>query len=235
LWRRALGKRATSAVPLLLCGLLLAVAVTAAVSLGEPRYRIPFDGILIALTAAVFAGVRIGFPPRWDPDLEQRTRRAVVGAGAGVAAMSALVISISHPAIAAGKAISSGVRARSSGEPTIVQAQNHARVRSAGSLWDQAGNHVFRCRPDCSELRLRFPAPQTPESVELSVDSNDRYLVAFYRDGTLLARTELPVRHVRGMRLERILVPAAASGFDSVGVLPLYGDGSYSFGHLVLR
>ncbi|HVJ17692.1 MAG TPA: hypothetical protein VM686_19860 [Polyangiaceae bacterium] len=234
--RRALGQRATSAVPLFLCGVLLAVAGVAAFSLGEPRYRIPFDGILITMAAAMFAGVRSGALAKVGPSLERYTRPAVALAGATMAAMAALVITMSHPALGVGRWLSSSLPVASFvAKPTLSDAAEHTRVRAAGSQWDKAGNHVFTCRPHCSELRLGFHAPQSTKSVEVSVDSNDRYLVTFYRNETLLARTEVPVRNVSGMRVERLTVPAVASGFDAVGVLPLYGDGSYSLGHLLAR
>jgi hypothetical protein len=81
---------------------------------------------------------------------------------------------------------------------------------------------------------VRFPEPLSARRVELALDHNDAYQVTYYREGQPLAqRLIAPGQGGSGLRLERVITPdAVREGFDALGVLPLYGDGRYSLGHV---
>jgi hypothetical protein len=101
--RAAFRRDQTSPWPAFLGGTVVAVVLVAAASIGEPRYRFPFDGALIIVAAARFAGVTLALRPA-----SARSRPAIVG---GLAAAGAV-------AVAAVAAIVAACRPRSAGPPT---------------------------------------------------------------------------------------------------------------------
>jgi hypothetical protein len=84
---------------------------------------------------------------------------------------------------------------------------------------------------------LEFDGVTEGRSLELSTDTNDWYEVTFYRRGSALGRAQVERRTgSHGMRTSTLRPPTAArSGYDAVGVLPLFGDGRYSLGHVLAR
>jgi hypothetical protein len=224
-------------LPPLWCFLITVVAAvlgTAALSMGEARYRLPFDGVLIVCAASLIAG---------GPDERPTTARGPGWSfgivGAATVACVALVAVASFPrghALAALERFA-GRWSSSSANATRRLAADFSTPRAPESAWDAAGNHIFECAPGCTELRLTYPERQHAKSVELSLDNNDRYRVVFYRDEHALADVNVDARpEAPGLRVETSVVPAlvAAEGFDSIGVRPLYGDGSYALGHVRL-
>jgi len=235
--RRAWRERGSSStMPLLLCLVMLAVMVVAAFSLGEPRYRYPFDGVLI-----IFAGLlllRIAPaerpPPRW------RSGLAVgVGGAASIALVTAAVIAaVSHPAArAADTAQPDRDLAPPIEAPALRRdASEFARPVDTGSAFDAPGNHLFDCDVTCTELRLTLPAIEHAPVADISLDDNDRYRVTFYLKDTAVGHVDVARQQRGGMRVATIEAPAAAAaaGYDAVGILPLYGDHHYALGHLRL-
>ncbi|MEO8181935.1 MAG: hypothetical protein ABI895_24125 [Deltaproteobacteria bacterium] len=75
------------------------------------------------------------------------------------------------------------------------------------------------------------------QRIEIAVDRSDAYQVTFYREGRALGQRQFgPTTEGSDLRLEAINVPEdAAEGFDVLGILPLYGDGGYSVGHVQRR
>jgi hypothetical protein len=235
------GPARASPLPLFFVLILLAVMVVAAGSLGEARYRYPFDGVLIMLAGLVWLR-RAGFEPglRLASSSIGGQGRWLGAALGGVAlaglAAGALIGIVSQPAAAPFELFHAGESARGAGRPIVREAAEFQAPIAAHSAWNAPGNHLFRCEPDCDPLILRLGRTAAARAVEVSVDDNDRYRVLFYRDGAVLAHADLPrAEGWNGMRVVAIDVPAAASaGYDAIGVLPLYGDGSYAFGHLRL-
>jgi hypothetical protein len=236
--RRSLMRPPGSAVPLFLLATLAALLLVAAGSLGEPRYRIPFDILFICLAASMFARTSPGaqrFAQRDPPRLGQL---ALIAAGASLSVFTVVaVVLVSHPSFSLAKR-----SAEPSRDPTVpgnrreVPAASYERYRSAGAKWDAEGHHRFACVPSCEELRLTFEKSVTSKSVELSVDHNDYYRVTYYRTGRPLAATTIKQTGGDGLAVRRIEVPARArDGFDALGVVPLHGDGKYALGHVRLR
>jgi hypothetical protein len=242
--------RRARALPVLLCFLIALVAAmlgTAALSMGEARYRLPFDGVLILCAASLVAGGggALGAPMRGATALRASMRpgRAplwlfgiVAAAAVAGAATVAVASSLRWHALGALER-HAGHRLTWSVDTTRRPAADFSTPRAPESPWDADGNHVFACSPACAELRLTYPQPRHARSVELSLDNNDRYRVIFYLGDRPLAEGNVDARPGKpGLRVEERAIPPAANaaGFDSIGVLPLYGDGVYALGHLRL-
>jgi hypothetical protein len=149
-----------------------------------------------------------------------------------------MTIALTHPGVNLGLLLPErGAALPNRGQPDWAAAAAFATPRATGAAWNGPGTYVWRCLPDCGELQLRFGARSRARQVNLSVDHNDRYRLLFYRSGQLRAFTDVaPALGIpNGLQNTTLEVPAAArSGFDAIGVQPLYGDGAYSIGHLML-
>ena len=208
--RRAWRERgSTSTTPLLLCLVMLAVMVVAAFSLGEPRYRYPFDGVLI-----IFAGVvllRIAPAGRLPPAPAPRRRAVAVGVGGAASlalATAAVIAVVSHPAARATEAAPPDRETASIEDPPLRRdAGEFARPVAAGSAFDAPGNHRFRCDARCTELRLTFPAIEHAPVVDISLDDNDRYRVTFYLGDIAVSHVDVPRQQRGGMRVAAIKSP----------------------------
>lgn len=230
--RRTLRSRTGSALSLWLAVLPLGLCWVAALSLGEPRYRIPFDGVFVLFAAALYVRAAPG-----------ARRRPVAGghtwllAFAGVLALLALVLValVSHPQtrIAARWFDGGSVRVAAAMQERRSVA-DFALDKAAGDAWNSPGSYVFECEPTCPELLVALEGPLQSERIELAVDSNDAYQVTFYREGQTLGHRQFgPATDGSGLRLQEIDVrESATEGFDGLGILPLYGDGRYSVGHV---
>jgi len=73
--------------------------------------------------------------------------------------------------------------------------------------------------------------------IEVSVDHNDRWLVRFRNNHTTVGWSDIPIEYIpeRGLRVDTLVVPSDAvdSGFTSVDLWPVEGDGKQSIGHLI--
>jgi hypothetical protein len=234
--RRAWRERGSGAtLPVLLCLVVLAVMVVAAGSLGEPRYRYPFDGVLIAFAGMVLLRMAPARARAAQP-AATRTRHLAVGLSgvASIALATAAVIAVvSDPASQAARPAAQTAAVMQ--PPLRREATEFARPVAVGSPFDAPGNHLFDCEAACTELRLSFPDVEQSRFAELSLDDNDRYRVTFYRRDVALGHVDLPREQLGGMRVATIEAPAAAAaGYDAVGIIPLYGDRHYALGHLRL-
>lgn len=141
------------------------------------------------------------------------------------------VIALTHPGLNLGLLLPQrGAALPNRGRQDWSPAAGVATPQAAG-----AGAYVWQCRPDCGEFRVRFGARRRERQVNLSVGANDRYRVLFYRSGQLQAYVDVPtaLTVTEGLQTTTLEVPAPArAGFDTIGVQPLYGDGSYALGHL---
>jgi hypothetical protein len=230
--RRSLCSRGASASLVLVAALPPALCFVAALSLGEPRYRIPFDGVFILLAAALFVRARPGARRYLTPE-RLRGARPLLAVGGGLAFATLLTIAlVSHP--------STGLAAKLAATPPALAATSETRaladfgaLKTRGTDWDAPGSYVFPCNPACPELVVPLGDPARARRVELALDSNDAYQITYYAAATPLARVTLdPATRGTGLRLERVVTPESAPSFDAIGVLPLYGDGRYSLGHV---
>lgn len=119
-------------------------------------------------------------------------------------------------------------------QPTLRPADASQSPVAAQTPWNAPGNQVFRCAPDCAELRLAYESIQSAVGVEVSLDNNDAYRLTWYRAGQPLGHVDLPrSASAPGLRLAVVDAPAVVrAGYDTIGVMPLFGDGRYALGHL---
>ena len=227
---RRLRRRRLSSPLMVISASVVAVFGLACISMGEARYRIPFDGLWIVLAGWLVTGARAG-PPSWRRAGGAGPTALPAVAVASVAAL-ALLLAMSHPAVAIGHGIGTGTLAGR--EVVRTKSEEMSKPRGTGTDWDDR-TFRFRCAPDCPELRIEWPVLQRGRDVSLSLDHNDGYRVSFYREGAPRGSFDLlGYRHGKGLRVVRHAAPEAAQdGFDSVGVVPLYGDGRYAVGHVV--
>lgn len=238
LWRtlRGLVTSAADGLAKVACScILLSIMAISAFSMGEGRYRTPFDGVII-----IFAGIAL-----IDGRQSGRASR-LIGPRALTRAMAAGgVLAVAWLGLIEGASIPSWGLAHTIRRSAVHADIANSDVRKAAEFerrvaphtpWDAGTNYRFLCRPTCRELRLEFDQVQFGRQLEVSADSNDAYRISFYRGAVGLGFSELT--HERGpdMRVDVINVPdTAASGYDAVGLIPLYGDGAYAIGHVRIR
>ena len=72
--------------------------------------------------------------------------------------------------------------------------------------------------------------------LDVASDSGDRYRATFYLRGAAVGALSWGIIEDPGLRRLRPRVPrdAVRAGYDEVGIAALYGDGSYSVGHVML-
>src|SRR6185295_2510699 len=93
--RRTLRSRARSALSLWLGVLPLGLCLVAALSLGEPRYRIPFDGVFMLFAAALYVRAAPG-AVRWRRSAAGQ--HCLLAFAGGLALLALLVVAlVSHP------------------------------------------------------------------------------------------------------------------------------------------
>ncbi|HEX5099940.1 MAG TPA: hypothetical protein VFV94_10590, partial [Polyangiaceae bacterium] len=233
LLRRAFRKRSFPPT-LIVFGATMGTALAmAALSLGEARYRIPFDGILIVLAAALYtlSSDRLLV----SPALGRGARVGLTGAGVIAVLLSVTVSLVSYPALGAGAWLGRRTHLARSRGVEQHRASELAPVKANGTAWDAPGVHRFHCPSSCRALELDWPALEQVRRAEVSVDNNDAYRVSFFHGDVELGSVDVEPRHAAGLRVEQLSVPRAAeAGFDRVVVLPLYGDGRYALGHFRL-
>jgi hypothetical protein len=206
--------------PAFLALVVLAVVALAACSLGEPRYRFPFDGALLIMGAAGLFGL-----PFTGRAVRSRAL-AVVGTPALAAAVA--IISVSAP----GHRPLAETELRPSPSADVRPALMLATPVLPHTGWNAAGNYRFSCEPTCRELRLVEPARSHARVVEVCANESDRYRFTFYRDDKPIGHVDVPPSdNGGGLRTARIRVPDH-EGYDAVGVLPLYGNGLYAVGYV---
>ena len=90
-------------------------------------------------------------------------------------------------------------------------------------------------------LAIVYPGPTRARRIDVSLDSDDRYLLAFFRQGRLQSTMDLgPIpeyRRTRGLMRYQLDIPprAAEDGFDLILVTPATAEGQYALGHLVVQ
>lgn len=233
--RRGIRTRKVSDPELLLLAVGVAVFLVSALSMGESRYRAPFDMVFIVLAARAFAGPPLA--PREEPS--RPLPRPLAVAGVGLIVVAALLGGAAHPGLRLAARLAAHVHPR-----TPIPARLGTRAladfafrRGDGTPWDAPGNVRFRCSPDCSPITIDLGGVVHSAAVEISTDGNDRYELGFHRGVSEVGRLAWGVfEGPMGMRVMHLAVPPSAvdQGYDTLTLRPLYGDGSYSVGHVLL-
>jgi arabinofuranosyltransferase len=119
---------------------------------------------------------------------------------------------------------------------SIAMPNELAARRPDGTPGDDPLNHALT-RP----LAVVYPGVTRARRIDVSLDSDDTYYVAFLLKGRLQSTMELgPIpeyRRVHGLMRYPLDIPprAAQDGFDVILVTPAAGDGRYALGHLIVE
>ena len=233
--RTLLRRKPLGDVDVVLTSGVLGLVLMAALSMGEARYRMPFDAFFILLAAGLLRHeVPAQAPARWKLAM---TRVAVVllAAGSGMAALA--IVAVAHPstALAARLARSTPEDPGCRVEKRVPIAQLSHRKRS-GAPRDDPTNVRLGRRRACTELRLTLQGIAHHRVLDVASDSGDRYRATFYLRGAAVGALSWGIIEDPGLRRLRPRVPrdAVRAGYDEVGIAALYGDGSYSVGHVML-
>ncbi|MCK4632378.1 MAG: hypothetical protein KAT79_03855 [candidate division Zixibacteria bacterium] len=118
-------------------------------------------------------------------------------------------------------------------QPRKIAFTNFRRPRRPGTPYLSPGCMVVRSPGLLVEMDSTYHARQ----VEVSVDSNDRYILHFRLDSTELGTARVDPEFVRGgLQVSTVPVPAEAvqGGYNNILITPEGGDETYSIGHLRL-
>lgn len=103
-----------------------------------------------------------------------------------------------------------------------------------GTPWDSPSNFQF----NDSGIEIRLAHVSYDETLEISLDREDKYLVIFRNAHTHIDSLELQTPSISGAGLykSKINIPISASqtGFDEIRILPLTAIGHYSLGFVTL-
>jgi hypothetical protein len=111
-----------------------------------------------------------------------------------------------------------------------IDAAELPAIRYNGSSWDEPGNAIF----DEEGLRVYLDKAVHDNSITLSTDSNDEYLILYLNGDKVLGRSLIPRRNFGGLSSATLSVSpqATEAGYDSIVILPIDGDNYYSLGHI---
>lgn len=222
--RATLPSRAGQGV-VFLCGMLVVVFLVHALSLGESRYRLPYDSVLYVLAASLYTGeiptVRETSPNRaW-------TGALILLVGLWIVLAKILV---PLPSLRGAAATFQPYDGGSSSAAKTILCSN--ALPAVGSRWDAPGNTQLVVDHD---VVVKFPEAVSWSRVTAALDWNDAYRMRFRRDervvGERFVMGERP-GETGGMTQVDIVTPptAAREGFDSVIIRVLAGDGKASVG-----
>ncbi|WP_028885686.1 6-pyruvoyl-tetrahydropterin synthase-related protein [Teredinibacter turnerae] len=120
----------------------------------------------------------------------------------------------------------------SAGIPT-VRAEDYELYKANRTEWDDPSNATMKE----TGLLVDFGKPVTGDRIDLSLDWNDFYLVGFVRGeefvGFATARKAAGA-NLKGLARRNLAIPDNVKelGFDKVRIVPTWGDGYYSLGHI---
>jgi arabinofuranosyltransferase len=119
---------------------------------------------------------------------------------------------------------------------SIATPNQLANRRPDGTPGDDPLNHMLT-----TPLAVVYGGVTHARRIDVSLDSDDTYLLAFFKEGRLQSTMELgPIpeyRRTRGLMRYALEIPehAASGGFDVILVTPSAGDGHYAVGHLIVE
>jgi arabinofuranosyltransferase len=108
-------------------------------------------------------------------------------------------------------------------------------VKAPETPWDAPGNVVLT-----QPLAVRVDDRPGRRYADVSVDSNDKYVLIFVKGNTAVGRVAIepvpPHRRRPGLTSYTVDIPSRAErgGFDTVLVAPAAGDDNYAVGHLLV-
>ena len=119
---------------------------------------------------------------------------------------------------------------------SIATLDQIASIRANGTPGEAEGNHPLKV-----PLAVSCPPRTGRRYLDVSLDSDDRYLLTFLRNGRIMSTLELgPIptyRRQPGLTNYTADIPARARelGFDTIVVAGVAGDDHYALGHLLVE
>jgi len=111
-----------------------------------------------------------------------------------------------------------------------------ATIRASGTPADASGNYSLKV-----PLAVSCPTRTGRRYLDISLDSDDRYLLTFLKDAKTVSTLELgPIptyRRQPGLTNYTADIPPRAreEGFDTIVVAGVAGDEHYALGHLIVE
>ncbi len=117
-------------------------------------------------------------------------------------------------------------------QPQRVKYDKFSRPKRQGTGYLAPSNIL----PHEPGLCVELDGIQHAGRLEISVDSNDEYILLFRTDTTEVGRYSIGIQRIRGggLRVDTVAVSdeAVQKGYNNVLILPRGGDSTYSVGHL---
>jgi arabinofuranosyltransferase len=119
---------------------------------------------------------------------------------------------------------------------SVASLDDLSAIRAVGSPYDAQGNHVLT-----QPLAIHCPARTGRRYLDVTLDSDDRYLLTFLAGGRMVSTLELgPIPEYRrqaGLTDYTVDVPgrARSTAFDTIVVATAAGDQHNALGHLLLE
>jgi arabinofuranosyltransferase len=119
---------------------------------------------------------------------------------------------------------------------SVARLEQLSTVRPEGLAVDAGGNHAL-----ASPLAVAVPPRRNRRYLDVTLDSDDRYILTFLRGSRIVSTLELgpvpPHRRHPGLADYTVDVPARAraAAFDTIVVAPAAGDNHYALGHLLVE
>ena len=123
------------------------------------------------------------------------------------------------------------IAAKVSVPSSILSPKSLRKYVPNGQPWDAPGNVII---PRNGELSVKLDPPVVSEILEIAADSNDEYVVDFFRNETILGQLTVPRMPQMGIQARYLPLPKSILGkpFNRLVVRPLQGDGAYSVGDI---
>lgn len=107
--------------------------------------------------------------------------------------------------------------------------------KETGTDWKEA-----KRLPPYFGAAVEFHEIMHNNKIEISLDNNDRYILAFYKRNKLIGKISVAKtshKNNSGLTLSVLSIPESIqeNGFDTVHVVPVTGDRMYALGHIKLR
>jgi hypothetical protein len=114
---------------------------------------------------------------------------------------------------------------------SILSPKSLRKYARNGKPWNERGNVII---PKNGELSVKLDPPVVSEILEIAADSNDEYVVDFFRDETILGQLAVPRMPEQGIQARYLPLPKSILGkaFNRLVIRPLQGDGAYSVGDI---
>jgi arabinofuranosyltransferase len=119
---------------------------------------------------------------------------------------------------------------------SIARLEQLAAVTQDGLPADAQGNHAL-----ATPLAVAVPARRNRRYLDVTLDSDDRYVLTFLEGSRIVSTLELgpvpPHRRRPGLADYTVDIPprARAAAFDTIVVAPAAGDNHYAVGHLLVE